>query len=108
VLQLASPSFDASVWEIWMALANGAALHLADRDALLPGPGLARLLGLQRITHLTITPSALAALPEEDLMEPGRFPWLGAEALGPAVVGGTYLHYHEDHEPDIRAWLARD
>ena len=50
---------------------------------------------------------ALATLPEEALLRPGRFPWLGAEALGPAVVGGTYRHYHEDHEPDIRAWLAR-
>ncbi len=50
---------------------------------------------------------AIAALPEADLLEPGRFPWLGDDALGPAVVGGTLGHYHEEHEPDIRAWLAR-
>ncbi len=50
---------------------------------------------------------AIAALPEDDLLEPGRFPWLGEHALGPAVVRGTLGHYHEEHEPDIRAWLAR-
>ena len=51
---------------------------------------------------------AIAALPEADLLEPGRFPWLGGAALGPAVVSGTLLHYREEHEPAIRAWLARD
>ena len=50
---------------------------------------------------------AIAALPEDDLLEPGRFPWLGGAALGPTVVRGTLGHYHEEHEPDIRAWLAR-
>ncbi len=67
VLQLASLGFDASVWEIVMALAAGAELHLAPPDALLPGPGLAALLAARAITHLTITPSALAALPDIEL-----------------------------------------
>lgn len=49
---------------------------------------------------------AIAALPEDDLLQPGRFPWLGEWALGPGVVSGMYLHYHEDHEPAIRAWLG--
>lgn len=49
---------------------------------------------------------AIAALPEDDLLGPGRFSWLGELALGPAVVGGTYHHFHEDHEPEIRAWLG--
>ncbi|MGH2617345.1 MAG: ClbS/DfsB family four-helix bundle protein [Thermomicrobiales bacterium] len=49
---------------------------------------------------------AIAALPERDLLEPDRFPWLAGYALGPAVVHGTLEHYRE-HEPDLRAWLAR-
>jgi len=47
---------------------------------------------------------ALESLPERDLLEPDRFPWLAGYALGPAVVQGTLEHYQE-HAPDIRAWL---
>ena len=67
VLQLASLGFDASVFELVMALGSGATLYLADRDSLLPGEGLARLLREEEISHLTITPSALAVLPEAPL-----------------------------------------
>ncbi|MEO5727675.1 MAG: condensation domain-containing protein, partial [Byssovorax sp.] len=67
VLQLASLSFDASVWEMVMALLNGGTLVLAEADALLPGPELAKTLVEQRITALTISPSVLAALPPASL-----------------------------------------
>jgi amino acid adenylation domain-containing protein len=63
VLQWASPSFDASVAEVLTALFSGAALHLATREELMPGPGLARLLGERAITNVTLPPSALALLP---------------------------------------------
>jgi hypothetical protein len=48
---------------------------------------------------------AIAALPEHDLLEPGRFPWLWGYALGPTVIDGTRDHFHE-HEPELRARLA--
>jgi amino acid adenylation domain-containing protein len=70
VLQFASPSFDASVSEIFVTLAAGAELHLAPREEMLPGPGLASLLASRGITHVTLPPSALALLPE------GRLPAL--------------------------------
>lgn len=50
---------------------------------------------------------AIAALPERDLLEPGRFTWLPDLSLGPAVVRGTFEHYHVEHESEIRAWLDR-
>ena len=52
--------------------------------------------------------TAIATMPEDDLLMPGRFAWLGwsGDGLGPAVVRGTWSHYHVDHEPDILAWLA--
>ncbi|MBN1888044.1 MAG: amino acid adenylation domain-containing protein [Thermoflexales bacterium] len=66
ILQLASLSFDASIFEIVMAL-RGGTLCLEDRESLLPGKGLIRLLNDLNVTMITITPSALAALPVEDL-----------------------------------------
>jgi non-ribosomal peptide synthetase component F len=67
VLQFSSPSFDASAWEIAMTLGAGAALVLAPRADLLPGPELLALLREQRVTTATLPPSALAALPPEAL-----------------------------------------
>ena len=69
VLQFASPSFDASVFEICMALLHGCTLVLAPREQTLPGPELIELLIGQRIDTLTITPSVLAALPHVELPE---------------------------------------
>ncbi|MFO0572465.1 MAG: amino acid adenylation domain-containing protein [Polyangia bacterium] len=69
VLQFASPSFDASVFEICMALLHGCTLVLAPREQTLPGPELIELLIGQRIDTLTITPSVLAALPPAELPE---------------------------------------
>ena len=69
VLQFASFSFDASIFEIVMALRAGATLHLATQEKLLPGPELLQLLKENRITNITIPPSVLAMLPEEELPE---------------------------------------
>ncbi|WP_407882900.1 amino acid adenylation domain-containing protein, partial [Scytonema sp. NUACC26] len=67
VLQFASFSFDASVWEIVMALCSGASLTLGTQDSLRPGVDLMRLLREQSITHVTLPPSVLATLPLEEL-----------------------------------------
>src|SRR5207245_5157970 len=67
VLQLSSPSFDASVAEMAVALGSGAALHFGGEDDLMPGPALLRLLRERRITVTTIPPSALAVMAPADL-----------------------------------------
>ncbi len=67
VLQLGSLNFDISLFEIALALGSGACLVLAAREKLWPGPGLVELLAEQRVSHLFITPSSLAALPHGEL-----------------------------------------
>ena len=67
VIQFASLSFDASVFEIVMGLTNGAELHLARREELLPGTSLLNLLRERRVTNVTLPPSALALLPQAEL-----------------------------------------
>jgi Protein of unknown function (DUF1706) len=47
------------------------------------------------------------AFPEQELLDPGRFPELEGQSLGAAIVSGLYFgHLHEEHDPAIRAWLA--
>jgi amino acid adenylation domain-containing protein len=77
VLQFISFSFDASIGEIVTAVCAGATLCLGTTEELQPGQPLVRLLQQHSITHLTLVPSALAALPNEEL-----------PALQTIVVGG--------------------
>ena len=66
VLQFASLSFDACAWEVVMALCSGARLHLARREDLFPGEPLLRTLRMARITHATLPPAVLSALPDAE------------------------------------------
>jgi amino acid adenylation domain-containing protein len=77
ILQFASFSFDASVWEVVLALVSGATLVMAKRESLMPGSALTRLLRDEAITMVILPPSILAVLPAEE------FP-----ALQTIIVGG--------------------
>ena len=50
----------------------------------------------------------LGAFPDADLLtpDPTRFPWLGPEDL-PLSGAVFFAHFHEEHEPDMRAWLEK-
>ncbi|WP_405403341.1 amino acid adenylation domain-containing protein [Streptomyces sp. NBC_01104] len=85
VLQFASPSFDAAVWELCMALLTGSCAVLADADRLLPGPSLAALIAEHRITHVTLPPSALPVMPEGSLPS-GSTLVVAGEATAPDLV----------------------
>ena len=67
VLQFASLSFDASVFEIVMALGTGAALVIGRRDELIPGPILADFMDRHAISATVLPPSVLALVPPGDL-----------------------------------------
>ncbi|MEJ1929778.1 amino acid adenylation domain-containing protein, partial [Nostoc sp. NIES-2111] len=67
VLQFASFSFDASIWEVVMAFGSGGTLYLGTKDSLLPGKPLIERLHDYSITHITLPPSALAVMPVEEL-----------------------------------------
>ena len=97
VLQFASPSFDASVFEMVMALAAGATLVLGTRETLAPGPGLLRLLRDEEVTVATLPPSALAVLP------PGELP-----ALRTLMTAGEACPAElvERWAPRRRRWFA--
>ena len=68
ILQFASFGFDASIFEITLALCAGATLYVSERETLL-GLGLVQLLHERAITTAVVPPPVLAVLPSEQLTE---------------------------------------
>ena len=120
VLQSASLSFDTSLSEIAMALCSGAALYVEGRDTILPGPDLERYLEREKITVLSLTPSALAMLdpsaaPSVEQLIVGGEPcsaelaarWAGRcrffNAYGPTetTITTTYVEYRDGALPPL-------
>ncbi|MGP3972347.1 amino acid adenylation domain-containing protein, partial [Streptomyces sp. 6N223] len=64
VVQFASASFDAAVWELIMALTTGGALILP-RQRRLVGEELVAVLADREVSHATLPPSVLATLPPD-------------------------------------------
>jgi len=48
--------------------------------------------------------NAIDAFSDDELQDPQRIEWLEGEPLNGAFV---FSHFHEEHEPDMRAWLER-
>ncbi|AOX00333.1 hypothetical protein BJP34_13495 [Moorena producens PAL-8-15-08-1] len=67
VLQFASPSFDASIMEMLMALGADACLCSGTSESLLTGSNLIGFLNEEAISHALLAPSALAVLKPETL-----------------------------------------
>jgi len=84
VLQFSSPSFDASVLELCMAFAGGAALVVPPPGPLL-GDHLGEVLRERRITHALIPPVALATVSDPDLPD-FRLLIVGGDACPPELV----------------------
>ncbi|WP_232310865.1 non-ribosomal peptide synthetase [Herbaspirillum autotrophicum] len=67
VLQFASLSFDASIWEMTMAFGAGAALIVPDAATARVGDGLEQFMRHQRISAATLPPTALATMDQSRL-----------------------------------------
>ncbi|WP_084531625.1 amino acid adenylation domain-containing protein [Nocardia miyunensis] len=84
VLQVASPSFDASVFELLLAHGSGGRLVVSPADVY-AGPDLAELIGREGVSHAVVTPSALATVPGEGL-DRLRVLATAGEPIGPELV----------------------
>jgi hypothetical protein len=47
---------------------------------------------------------AIDAFPDNEHQDPQRIKWLEGEPLSGKLF---FSHFHEEHEPDMRAWLVR-
>jgi amino acid adenylation domain-containing protein len=94
--QIASPAFDASIWELWPYLAGGASLHIPDEETRLSSSGMIRWWSEQGITlAYLMTPLAEGVL-EEEIPEGLN---LKVRAL---IIGGDRLHRRPRPEVGFR------
>ncbi len=85
--QIASPAFDASVWEIWPYLASGASIHIPDEETRTSPLPLLRWLEREGIT-LTFLPTPLA----EAMLDALRGFDAARLKLRAVLTGGDKLH----------------
>jgi amino acid adenylation domain-containing protein len=81
VLQFSSFSFDACIFELTMTLCRGASLVLPPRGLLLAGEALIRTVEQYAVSHATLTPAVLAALPQDATMDSIRVLVVAGEAV---------------------------
>ena len=88
VAHASNPSFDATTFEVWGALLNGASVVILDPDVALEPPRLARELRAAKITELFLTTALFNAVADEvpDAFRPLRTVMFGGEAVDPARV----------------------
>lgn len=84
--QIASPAFDAAVWELWPSLTAGARVHVPDEATRSTPERLRDWLVATGIT-ISFAPTPLA----ERLM---ALPWPSTAALRVLLTGGDTLHCH--------------
>nr|WP_248950041.1 non-ribosomal peptide synthetase [Rhodococcus opacus] len=93
VLQLASPTFDASLFEMLYALSSGGSLVIAP-DFTYAGDQLADVVRRERITHLVATPTVLATLDADSLGDEGPRTVVSVGERLPSALATTWASRH--------------
>ncbi|MFF0352979.1 amino acid adenylation domain-containing protein [Nocardia sp. NPDC003167] len=104
-LHFASPSFDASLLELLLAVGAGATMVIVD-PSVYGGDDLAALLRRERVSHAFITPAALASI-DPDGLDDFRVVAVGGEAVPPDLLrrwaiplaDGTLRQFHNVYGP---------
>ena len=111
VLGFAGPMFDASIVDVFLALASGAPLVIAPQDVILDPARFLDLLRREGVTVATLPPAYLSALGPVDLA-PLRLLITAGEAANPADVARhvrrlTYVNAYGPTEASVCASYLR-
>src|SRR3990172_13328998 len=82
--QVASPAFDASVWELWPYLAAGASIHIVDEETRISSSKLLQWLATEGISICFLPTPLVEVVLEEQ--------WPSGLALRALLTGGDKLH----------------
>ncbi|MFH5207317.1 amino acid adenylation domain-containing protein [Antrihabitans sp. NCIMB 15449] len=106
MLHVCSPSFDVSVLELLLAFTSGACLVVAPSTAF-GGDELAALLRSERVSHVLITPGALATVDPAGL-EDLRVVVVAGDSFGPELVArwSSGRDFHNGYGPTEATILA--
>ncbi len=112
VLQFASFSFDASISEIFVTFLAGATLHIAPQNDLMPGPPLSQTLRQNTISVVTLPPSALSVMDDEEFPDLKTIVSAG-EACSAEIVtrwqpGRVFLNAYGPTEGTVCATINED
>ncbi|MFC0215899.1 amino acid adenylation domain-containing protein [Paenibacillus chartarius] len=107
IAQFASSSFDASVWEMFMALLTGASLHLVPKDALNDYVSFEAFMNREEITVATLPPTFAVHLEPERLPHVRRLITAGSattrELVGRWLGRAAYVNAYGPTETTICA-----
>ncbi|WP_369639951.1 amino acid adenylation domain-containing protein, partial [Nocardia sp. JMUB6875] len=108
-LHFASPSFDAAVLELLLAVGSAATMVIAPADCY-GGGELTELLRAERVTHAFITPAALAGMDAADLPDL-RVVVAGGEECPPDLVarwspGRSFFNLYGPTETTVAATIS--
>lgn len=110
VSQISGFGFDVSVGDMAMTLAAGACLVCPTDLQAVPGPPVGRFIAQARLTHLSLTPSALAIIPQAEHPHLTHVIVAG-EACPPALVerwgkGRSFINAYGPTEATVEALFA--
>ncbi|WP_316575679.1 non-ribosomal peptide synthetase [Nocardia canadensis] len=108
-LHFASPSFDASILELLLAIGAGSTMVIAPPD-IYGGDELTDLLRAERVTHAFITPAALAGVDGSDLPDLAAIV-VGGEACPPELIarwspGRNFYNLYGPTETTVAASIS--